>query len=105
MPDTGLSVGGFRRGLLDHFHVDGDVDVVSDDDTTIVHGGVPLDAEVLAVDFCRGGGGGALIAPGVFHGSGRPLHVENDFLGGATNGQITGDFEFAGSNLLDLLGF
>ena len=37
--------------LLDHFRVDGDIDVIADDHAAVVHCGVPLHAKVLAIDF------------------------------------------------------
>jgi hypothetical protein len=40
--------------LLDHYHVDGDIDIVIDYDTATVEVGIPLYAEVLAVNLgCR----------------------------------------------------
>ena len=45
-----------------------------------------------------------MIAPGIFHGRCRPVHLEHDFLCSAANGEIAGDFELTGSDLLDLLG-
>src|SRR5207253_5724468 len=65
----------------------------------------PLHAEVRAVDSSRGAGRDPLIAPGIFHRSRRTFNVEHDFLGGAANGEITGDSELSGSDLFDLLGF
>src|SRR6266849_303818 len=97
------SVGGLRC-LLDHFRINGDVDIVTDYNATVVQGGVPLHAEVLSIDFGESAGSGALIAPGILDGSGGPIHIEHDFLAGAANGEIAGDFELAGSNLFNLFG-
>src|SRR5216684_2970000 len=103
--DSVLSVTGFSGCLPDHFRVDGDIDVITDDHAAVVQSGVPLHAEVLAVDLGCGCCGCSHIAPGIFHGSRRPFNVEDDFLGGAANGEITGDLELSGSDLLDFLGF
>src|SRR6266550_932424 len=77
------SVAGFRRSLLDHFGIDSDIDIVTDDHTAVVQGGIPLYAEVLAIDFCRGACRGSLIALGIFHRSRRALIVYHDSLSGA----------------------
>src|SRR5205807_10643868 len=99
------SVAGFRRSLLDHFGIDSDIDIVTDDHTAVVQGGIPLYAEVLAIDFCRGACRGSLIAPGIFHRSRRALNVEHDFLGGAANSEVAGNLELSRSELCDFLGF
>src|SRR5207244_6372433 len=78
--------------------------IVTGDHTAVVQGGVPLHAEVLAVDFGCGRNGRAHIAPGILYRSCRPVHVEHDFLGGAADGEIAGDFELSGSDLFDFLG-
>src|SRR5215813_7982179 len=92
------------RGFLDHFQVDGDVDVVADHHAAAVDVGVPLHAIVLAVDFRGGAGGDPGVAPGIFHRIGRALYVENHFLAHAVNGQVSGDFELAGRDVLNLFG-
>src|SRR5467141_891045 len=102
---TVSSVAGFRLSLLDHFGIDSDIDIVTDDHTAVVQGGIPLYAEVLAIDFRRGACRGWLIAPGIFHMSSRALNVEDDFLGGAANGEVAGNLELSGSELCDSLGF
>src|SRR5260370_42006271 len=63
--DAVLSVAGFRRRVLDHFHVDGDIDIVTDDDTAAVGVGIPLHADVLAVELGCGADGWSGIVPGV----------------------------------------
>src|SRR5258708_39814872 len=63
--DAVLSVAGFRRRVLDHFHVDGDIDIVTDDDTAAVEVGIPLHAEVLAADLGCGADRCLAIAPSV----------------------------------------
>src|SRR6266478_1623536 len=78
---TVSSVAGFRRSLLDHFGIDSDIDIVTEDHTAVVQGGIPLYAEVLAVDFCRGACRGSLIAPRILHGSSRPFNVVLDVEG------------------------
>src|ERR1700730_321559 len=91
--------------LLDHFAIDVDVNVVTDDHAAVVHSGVPLHAEVLTVEPGGGVHGGALVAPRIFYWGGRSIYIQNDLLGSAANGEIAGHFEFAWGNLLDLRGF
>src|SRR5450631_4454003 len=98
-------VAGLRCALLNHFGVDGDGNVVADDYAAVVHGGVPLHAVVLTIDYGGGVDGGALIAPRIFHGRGRAIDIEHDLLGDAVNGQVASDLQFAGAGLLDLGGF
>src|SRR5260370_4134764 len=52
--DSVLSVPGFSGCLPDHFRVDGDIDVITDDHAAVVQSGVPLHAEVLAGDLVCG---------------------------------------------------
>ena len=44
------SIAWFWR-LLDHFGIDGDIDVITDDHAAVVQRGVPFHAEVLTIDF------------------------------------------------------
>ena len=67
--------------LLNHFRIDGDRNVVADNHSTVIHGGVPLHAIVLPIDFRGGVNGFALVAPGIFNRSGRAIDIQNDFLG------------------------
>src|SRR6266478_360853 len=46
-------VASLRRNLLDHFQIDGDVDVIANHDTAAVDVGVPFHAEVLTIDLRR----------------------------------------------------
>src|ERR1700731_219640 len=78
---TVSSVAGFRRSLLDHFGIDSDIDIVTDDHTAVIQGGIPLYAEVLAIDFRRGACRGSLIAPRILHGGSRSFNLEPPFLG------------------------
>src|SRR5882762_2081513 len=48
--DAGSSVTGFSGHLLDHFCIDGDIDVVADHHAAIVQSGVPFNTKVLAID-------------------------------------------------------
>src|SRR5258708_2978267 len=102
--DAVLSVAGFRRRVLDHFHVDGDIDIVTDDDTAAVEVGIPLHAEVLAVDLGCGADGCSGIAPGISNRRSGAINVEDNFLGDAMNRKVTRDFDLAWRSLLDLLG-
>src|SRR4030095_7427021 len=91
--------------FLDHFEVDGDVDIVADHDTAAVNAGVPLHAVFLAIDFGGGAGGYARVAPGIFHGIGWSFKVKSNFLGDAVNGEVSVNFEFAGGNVFNFFGF
>ena len=97
------SVTGFRRDLLDHYHIDGDIDIVIDYDTATVEVGIPLYAEVLAVDPGCGVEGCSGIAPGISNRRNRAINDEDNFLGDAMNRKVTRDFDLAWRYLLDLL--
>jgi hypothetical protein len=97
------SVTGFRRDLLDHYHVDGDIDIVIDYDTATVEVGIPLYAEVLAVNLGCGVDGCSGIAPGISNRRNRAINDEDNFLGDAMNRKVTRDFDLAWRYLLDLL--
>src|SRR5271169_6749357 len=86
----------FRRN---HFGVDSDGYFVAD------HTWAVRDAKVLASDFGAGVNADALVAPGVFDGSGRTIDIQDDFFRSAANGEVAGDFELSGSYLFNLLGF
>src|SRR6266850_29032 len=90
--------------FLDQFDVDDDGNIVADNDAAVVQSSVPLHAEVLAIDFGCRGRGVAGVAPRILDGSSWTFHVEYNFLGRAADGEITGDFEFAGSDLFNSLG-
>src|SRR5262249_36936088 len=85
--------------------VDSDVDIVADDYAAAVNVGVPFNAVILAIDFCGGIGGDASVAPGILDRIGRAFDVENNFFGDAANGEIAGDFQLAGRNVFNFLGF
>jgi hypothetical protein len=50
--------------LFDHLHVDGDIDIVTDHDAAAIEVGIPLHAEVLAVDLGCGSGAAAHVPKG-----------------------------------------
>src|SRR5262249_23491683 len=93
------------RRFLDHFKIDGDVDLVADHHAAAVNVGVPLHAIVLAVDFGCGAGGYAGVAPRVFHGIRRTFDIEDNFFCDAANSEVTGDFEFASRDVFHFFGF
>src|SRR5580700_2545793 len=97
------SVAGFRGVFLNHFRVYVDRNVVADNYAAVIHGGVPLHAKILAVDFRGGIDRDTLVAPGIFDWRGGAIDVKSDFLGHAMDGQITGDLQLAGADLLHLL--
>src|SRR5262245_14302222 len=91
-------------GFLDHFEVNGDVDIVADDYAAAVNVGVPLHAVVLTIDFRGGVSGYARVAPGILDGIGRAFDVEHDFFADAVNGEVAGDFELAGRDVFNFFG-
>src|SRR5579859_280449 len=84
--------------LLKHFGVDGDGDFIADYTWAVG------DAEFLASDFGTGVNADTLIAPGILDGSAWAIDIQSDFFGDPVNGQVTDNFEFAGSDLFDLFG-
>src|SRR5262249_42835251 len=91
--------------FLDHLEIDGDVDLVADHHAAAINVGIPLHAIVLAVDFGRGARGHAGVAPRIFHLIRRTFDIEDNFLCDAANGEVTGDFEFAGRDVFHFFGF
>src|SRR5712664_370742 len=101
--ETVWSVTGFRRDLLEHYHIDGDIDIVIDYDTATVEVGIPLYAEVLAVAPGWRVEGWSGIAPGISTRTNRAINDEDNFLGDAMNRKVTRDFDLAWRYLLELL--
>src|SRR5260370_38429957 len=71
--DSVLSVPGFSGCLPDHFRVDGDIDVITDDHAAVVQSGVPLHADVLSVDLGCGCPGCTPVCPWIFSGGPVPF--------------------------------
>src|SRR5580700_3278701 len=87
------------RHLPGHFDIERDGDVVTD------YPRPAADSEIHAVDLGRRGGPHAQVAPRIFHGGRRTVHVESNLFGDAVNREIAGNFQFArpgGFNLLRL---
>src|SRR5690348_12244569 len=80
-PQARIARAGLLGGFLEHFGIDGDGDIVTNNHAAVVHGGIPLHAEILAIDLRGSVDGDALIAPGVFYWSARTIHIESDFFG------------------------
>src|SRR5580658_474441 len=91
-------------GFLNEFGVDGNGHVVANDNAAVVHGGVPLDAKILAINSCGGIDGDSLVAPGILDGSGGAVNIQNGFFRDSVDGEIASNFESAGSDLLNLFG-
>src|SRR5438105_9785251 len=75
-----------RLHLL-RLEVDGDVDVVAEEDAAVVEGFVPVDAVVLAIDRRGQREAGLVVAPRVA-GEAEELDRERDLLCHAAHGQI-----------------
>src|SRR5271167_2108275 len=73
------------RRRLDHFDVEGDGDVVAGDAGSAGH------SEIQTIDFGGGGCAHAEVARGLFQDGSGSVHVEDNFLRDAVNGEIAGD--------------
>ena len=62
---------------MKHFGVDGDGNIVANDDTAVVHGLIPFHAKILAVDLGSGIDGDALIAPGILDRGGGTIDIQD----------------------------
>jgi len=87
-----LLVAGFR-GLLNHFNVDGDRDVIAHDDSALSSLAFHL-RRILPLTFVVAAAP-RVVAPGIL--DGRVVHqIEHDRLGGAADGEIAVTFNLPG---------
>src|SRR5579863_7314954 len=95
-PDGGRTREGPARHLrLDELDFEADGNILADEDAARFERRVPGEAEVLAVDFCRGGKSYAQIAPGVLGGRAEALNLEGHGPCDAMQGQVAGHGEIA----------
>src|SRR5215469_1905035 len=76
---------------LDELHVEGDVDVLADEEAAGFEGRVPREAEVLAIDLRGGGEADAGVSPGVLARRAGSLNRKCDGPGYAADGQFASD--------------
>jgi len=79
-----------------HFHVEEEFHLFRYDHATGFGDGVPVEAEVFAVDFAADFEACFDIAPGVFHDAAK-IHGEFDGAGSAAHGEVAGEFEAVAS--------
>jgi len=84
------SVTGLRGTLLNHFCVDGNRNVVAHHHAAVIHGGVPLYAVILAIDFRRGIYRSSLVTPGIFHCRGGAIDIQHHFFDDTVDGEVSG---------------
>src|SRR5579863_9021836 len=100
-PELPALQGAWRGLCLEKLRFEGEVDVFADQEAAGFEGRVPGKAEVLAIDFGRGGDADAGVAPGVFAGSGGAFYRKSDRLGDAVDSEVAGNGIFGLALALD----
>src|SRR5246127_1997234 len=80
---------------LHELDIEGDGDLVPNQNAAGLEGGIPGQAEVLPVDLCARRDRNPSVAPGIFRGWSWPFNRKADLVGNATDGQITFHRQFS----------